>query len=492
MLETLFLSILNMSISAGFAVLVVLAARLFLKQAPKIFSYLLWAFVLFRLVCPFSLESAAALFHVNKTPVPPDIAYSAQPEISTGLAVLDRAVNSVLPAPSHPGESANPLQVWLLAASVIWAAGIIAMMIGAVVQLSRVRRSLVGAAPLRDNIYLADHIGSPFVMGVWRPKIYLPSGLSQAEQDFIVAHESCHIRRFDYLARILWFLALALHWFNPLVWLAFLFSEKDMEMSCDEAVMKKMASDIRAEYSRSLLRFAAGKKPHAAAPLTFGAGDTRARVKNIMKYKKPAAWGSVIAIAAVICLGVQLVSSPKPEGENFNFLSAAWGDSWEAVQQKTGLEGVMGDNGQVRIENAAYLETAVDIGMVFDSEPSKTPGLHSVFVRYEEADETKLKERLKQMYGEPQQSYTDENGVEIPLQPAGWVSGNTVGSSLTEAEKEIFASQRENLDPSRRDALFRQPLVTVSIDENNNILTFSGAPAAAVRYVKSLEGTYPP
>ncbi|MCQ5130218.1 DUF4825 domain-containing protein [Butyricicoccus faecihominis] len=313
MLDGLFLSVLNMSITASLVILAVLLVRLLLKKTPKTFSYALWIVVLFRLICPFSFESAIGLLPINKTPIPQDIMYSTEPQIDTGINIVDSIVNPILPVANNMGESINPLQVWVLVGSTIWVFGMLIMLIYSIIQFVRLKRKLVGATPLRGNIYLADHISSPFVMGFIKPNIYLPSSMAKTEQAFIIAHENYHIKRFDHIARILGFIALTIHWLNPLVWLAFVLSGKDMEMSCDEAVMREMDTDIRAEYSKSLLRFATGRKIIAATPLAFGEGDTKERVKNVMQYKKPILWVSIIAVIAVVCVVVGLMSNSKSE-----------------------------------------------------------------------------------------------------------------------------------------------------------------------------------
>lgn len=315
-MDELFLSVLNMSITASLVIFVVLLVRLPLKKAPKIFSYALWAVVLFRLICPFSFESAIGLLPMNKIPISPDIVYRNEPQINTGLNVIDNAVNPMLPIPNNIGESINPLQMWIFVVSVIWAIGILAMLIYSILHFVRLKQKLIGATPLRNNIYLADHISSPFVMGFIKPNIYLPSSMAEAEQAFIIAHEKYHIKRFDHIARILAFVTLTIHWFNPLVWLTFALSGKDMEMSCDEAVMKKMKTDIRAEYSQSLLRFSTGKKIITATPLAFGESDTKDRVKNVMRYKKPMLWVMVLALIAVavlcVCFATNRSSDQSP------------------------------------------------------------------------------------------------------------------------------------------------------------------------------------
>ena len=207
--------------------LVVLLARLALRRAPKLYSYLLWAPVLFRLLCPFPIESVFSLLPAKAQPIPKDILYAGTPRVDTGFAALDRAVNSVLPA-GEPAMSVNPLQVWLAAAQLVWLAGAAVLLLYSLAATLRLRRRLKGAAREEENIYTAAGLETPFVMGLFRPRIYLPAGLAGEERRYILLHEQTHIRRGDHLWRLLGFFALCLHWFNPLVWLAFYLSGKDM------------------------------------------------------------------------------------------------------------------------------------------------------------------------------------------------------------------------------------------------------------------------
>ncbi|MFI3238961.1 MAG: M56 family metallopeptidase, partial [Lachnospiraceae bacterium] len=197
--------------------------------------------------------------------------------------------------------------------TLVWGLGISMMAIYSIVSLIKLRRKLIGATPIEKNIYIVDHIDSPFVMGFIRPKIYLPSNLTDAERDFIIKHEQTHIKRLDHITRILSFIAFAVHWFNPLVWTSFVLSGKDMETSCDESVMKKMNTDIRADYCEALLKFATGKKLTLATPLAFGEGDTKDRVENVMKYKKPVVWVSAICLVLVGVVAVSLMSNGKEQ-----------------------------------------------------------------------------------------------------------------------------------------------------------------------------------
>lgn len=315
--------ILNMTITASIMILFVLLARLVLKKAPKIFSYALWAVVLFRLLCPVSITTDFSLLGLFDTPaventqhttameyIPYDVVHT--PDLEVQLPVppaINEVVNNALPQ-EHAALGADPLEGDFAIGSFVWLLGIAGMAIYSAVSYFLLRRKLVGAVLLRDNIYLADGIGSPFVMGFIRPKIYLPSTLSEQEQSYIILHEQHHIRRGDHIIKALAFIALCIHWFNPLVWVAFVLSSKDMEMSCDEAVVKKLGEGIRADYSASLLSLATGRRIIAGTPLAFGEGDTKSRIKNILNWKKPKTWIIFIAVITSAVVMVFCVSNP--------------------------------------------------------------------------------------------------------------------------------------------------------------------------------------
>ena len=312
-LDSIFISILNLSLIAIYVVLLVLISRFLLKKSPKIFSYALWAVVLIRLICPFSFESILGLLPSNTHPIPQNIMYQQNPKIDTGIDIVDKTVNHILPTVVTPEASINPMQIWIFIGRNIWLLGIFVMLLYSIVSFVKLRRKLIGATPLEKNIFIADNIASPFVMGIINPKIYLPSNLENCERDFVIEHERTHIKRLDHITRILGFIALSLHWFNPFVWLAFVLSGKDMESSCDEIVMKKIDKDIRADYSQSLLKFATGKRLITSTPLAFGEGDTKNRVKNVMKYKKPTIWVSSIALVFVLIASVLFLSNQVGE-----------------------------------------------------------------------------------------------------------------------------------------------------------------------------------
>lgn len=332
-MHRLFPIVCNMSLTASVVILAVLAVRLLLRRAPKVFSYALWAVVLFRLLCPVSVTSAVSLLGALGAPaqersavtsvveyVPADIVRNMAPAV-TPLpqepfpAEPGENIVSTAPSVTQPAAApASPLSGPVAVLTLTWLTGMALLLLYSVVSLLRLRRRLVGALRLEDNIYLADYIPSPFVMGLFRPKIYLPSTLTETERGYILRHEQYHIRRRDYLVKFLAFLALCVHWFNPLVWVAFVLAGKDMEMSCDEAVVKELGEDIRADYSASLLSLATGHRIVAGMPLAFGEGDTGGRIRNLLKWKRPRPW--VIAVCAVVCVGLIALCAANPKGDS--------------------------------------------------------------------------------------------------------------------------------------------------------------------------------
>lgn len=313
-MTTLFLTVVNLSITGSFVILFVLAARLLLKCAPKVYSYAMWSAALFRLLVPFSMESAFSLLPVKPSPIPQKLATSTNPyewTVNSGVTVVDNVVNPVLYEAS-PGAMNSKLTV--LAA--LWLMGVLLMAGYSLLSLFRLTRQLRDADHVQDNIYCSQRISTAFVLGLVRPKIYLPAGLSGQERAYILLHEQTHIHRKDHWIKVLSFIALCIHWFDPLVWLAFFLSAQDMEMACDEAVVKKMGPSIKKDYSLSLLSLASGRRLVGGSPLAFGEGDTKGRIKNILRFKKPAVWAAgaaaILVLAAVLGL---MTSRPTEDGE---------------------------------------------------------------------------------------------------------------------------------------------------------------------------------
>lgn len=327
---TFFPRLLNMSLTASVVILFVIFARLLLKRAPKIFSYALWYVVLFRLFCPVAINSPLSLLGMFDAPtmeshsaassieyIPANIVHTESPEIHMPVPGVSDVVNRQLPQGAEQ-LGADPLEFPTTFATYIWGAGFLAMAVYSVIAYFGIRKKLKVVIPLRDNIFIADDIKSPFVIGFFRPGIYLPCGLGGKEQEYIILHEQHHIRRLDHIVKALAFLALCIHWFNPLVWLAFVLMGKDMEMSCDEAVIRKMGENVRADYSASLLALATGRRLIAGTPLAFGEGDTKGRIRNLANLRKPAFWVILAAVAGCATLAVCLLTNPmggdEPEG----------------------------------------------------------------------------------------------------------------------------------------------------------------------------------
>ena len=321
----LLVHVFNMTLAAGVVILFVLAARLVLRRAPKVFSYVLWSVVLFRLLCPFSLPAGFSLLSLTNAPtseaasqatqvqyLQPDLVHQEFPQVQLPIPGVGEVITQALPR-GEEQLAADPLEAPMALLTMAWLGGIVLIAGYSLCSLLRLRRHLVGAAPLRDNIFLADHISSPFVLGLLRPRIYLPSSLSAGEQAYIILHEQHHIRRLDHLWKVLAFLALCIHWFNPLVWLAFFLSQKDMEMSCDEAVLQKLGPQIRSDYSSSLLSLSTGRRILGGTPLAFGEGDVRNRIRNLLSWRRPSKWAA--ALAALVCLCVVAACGTNPEAE---------------------------------------------------------------------------------------------------------------------------------------------------------------------------------
>lgn len=324
--QTLFPTLLNMSLTAGIVILCVIAARLALKRAPKVFSYALWAVVLFRLLCPVSLPSGISLLGALDAP-----ARQASPVVSTVTYVQpQRQPEAIQPqteqvpvepqtpasdslAPVVPEQQATSTVDWAAVAAWVWLAGVLGMAGYSIFALLRLRRRLVGSLRLRDNIYLADHISTPFVLGLVRPRIYLPSTLTQGEMGYIIRHEQYHIRHGDHVVKVLAFAGLCLHWFNPLVWAAFILAGKDMEMRCDEAVVRQLGERVKADYSASLLALATGRLTIAGTPLAFGEGNPEGRIRNLLRWKRPRVWLS--AVACMACVAVIAACAANPAGQ---------------------------------------------------------------------------------------------------------------------------------------------------------------------------------
>ncbi len=312
----LFLKIVNMSISASWLILALPVLRLVLKKAPKWVFVLLWGFVAVRLLCPFGIESVLSLIPSTET-ISPGIMLDRTPEISTGVAPLDRVVNPVISeafAP-EPIVSANPLQILIPVAANLWLLGVLVMALYTAVSWRQLRRRVDTAIRYRDNIFQSESVDSPFVLGIYKPKIYLPFAMDAQDMEQVIAHEQAHIRRKDHWWKPLGFLLLTLHWFNPLAWLAYVLFCRDMELACDEKVIRDMGGEQRADYTQALVACSVNRRGVAACPLAFGEVGVKARVKSVLHYKKPARWGIALALAVCIVVALCFLTDPAAVDE---------------------------------------------------------------------------------------------------------------------------------------------------------------------------------
>lgn len=313
-MDDVFLKLVNLSISASWLILAVLVLRVVLKKAPKWVMPLLWGVVALRLVCLFSIESALSLIPSAET-IPSEIVTETREPVLYEQATLDIVTNPTLPSAAEVpvGVSRQQAQVDFNIYSVLWLAGMAALLVHALVSAGKLKRKLATAILLRDNIYESEFVDSPFVFDVVKPNIYLPMHMDEGTAAYVIAHERAHLARRDHWWKVLGYLVLALHWFNPLVWVAYILFCRDIELACDEKVVKGLDGAARADYSQALLSCAAPKRAVAACPLAFGEGNIKTRVKSALHYKKPAFWVAAAAVLAVVIVAVCFLTNPRSE-----------------------------------------------------------------------------------------------------------------------------------------------------------------------------------
>lgn len=316
-MSELFLKIVNMSISASWVVIAVLTLRFCLKKAPKWVNVLLWGIVAARMVFPFSIESVLSLIPSAET-ISPTVMMEQTPSVQTGVPALNHVINPVISGSftPAPGASANPLQIWIPVLAGIWLFGIAALFLYSAVSYWRLRRKVCEAVILRGNIYQSEKVCSPFVLGIIRPKIYLPYHMDSREMGHVIAHEQTHIRRRDHWWKPLGFLLLTIHWFNPLMWLSYVLLCRDIELACDEKVIGEMGNEQRADYTQALVTCSVGRRVIAACPLAFGEIGVKERVKSVMNYKKPAFW--IVLASVIVCAVIAVCFLTNPIGFQFD------------------------------------------------------------------------------------------------------------------------------------------------------------------------------
>ncbi len=313
-MSSVFLKIVNMSITAGWLILAVILVRRLLKKAPKWIPCLLWGLVAVRLLCPFSFRSIFSLIPSSET-IPVNITVQQEPAIDSGITVVNEFINPMIaqsftPAPT---DSVNPLQVIIPAASIVWISVIVIMLAYALISYVRLKKTVSVCVPVGDRILSCDEVRTPFILGVFRPVIYVPSSMTGETLDLVIRHETAHLQRHDHWWKPLGYLLLTVYWFNPLCWIAFILLSRDIEMACDEKVVRNMDKDEMAAYSQALLDCSFPRRKIAACPLAFGEVGVKERVKGVLNYKKPAFWMIVVAVAACIVMAVCFLTSPTAE-----------------------------------------------------------------------------------------------------------------------------------------------------------------------------------
>ena len=348
-MDHIFLTVLNMSLTGSIVIIVVLLIRVLLKRAPKVFSYLLWLIVLFRLICPFALSTS---FGLPQVLVQNQISLNSNSDQSTqNTGQSNRIVTNAAPGEivhqndlnatieeninsSVTGNNSVQNRITSIAISIadyVWKLGIIILIIYSIVSYRRLKQKLTGAILICENIYELKKLPTPFVLGLFKPSIYLPTGIAGEEREYILAHEKMHIRRLDYIVKLIGFLVVILHWMNPLVWISFICMTKDMEMSCDEAVIRSFGTEIKKEYSSSLLHMAMAQRGFGIAPLAFGEGNVKERIKNVLKYKKTGI--GILAICVGILLFVTIILTTN-RADSSNQMESSVGEELTAESDK--------------------------------------------------------------------------------------------------------------------------------------------------------------
>lgn len=339
-MENIFLKLLNMSITAGWLVLALLLFRIVFKRAPKWINASLWILVAIRLVCPFSPESIFSLIPSAET-VPEDIMYSASPQIHSGIEAFNSTVNPFISESLAPTveNSANPMQIWVFIACVLWLSGVFAMLLYSVISYAVLRKRVGESIALHGNVRICDRIESPFILGIIKPIIYLPSRMEDGDMEYVIAHENAHLKRGDHLWKPFGFLLLSIYWFNPLLWVGYVLLCRDIELACDEKVIRELGADSKKPYSQALVNCSASHRAVAACPLAFGETGVKQRIRSVLSYKKPALWIIIAALTVSAVLALCFLTNPKDvDGQLSQFIDR----ELSAHNVSKDAEGVMG------------------------------------------------------------------------------------------------------------------------------------------------------
>ncbi|MBE5947670.1 MAG: hypothetical protein E7261_01445 [Lachnospiraceae bacterium] len=311
-MEILFLKLLNMSIVASWVVLAVILFRLLLKKAPKYIRCIMWMLVGVRLICPFSFKSNLSLIPSAEV-LPEDVLSGPQFVINTGLGAVDSRINAHIGdryfegVTVSTGSGSETMQIL----SCVWLAGMLVMLAYTIISYIRTRKGLAEAVECTNGIWLCDHVKTPFILGVFNPRIFLPACMNEADKDYVVAHEKAHLKRFDHIWKPIGFLLLTIYWFNPVMWIAYILLCRDIELACDEKVIKDMGLEGKKLYSEALINCSMKRRWIIACPLAFGEVGVKERIKTVLSYKKPAFWIVIVAVVTCMVMGVCFLTNPK-------------------------------------------------------------------------------------------------------------------------------------------------------------------------------------
>ena len=313
-MEQIFLKILNMSITASYLVLAIVLLRILLKKAPKWLRCSLWVLVGIRLMLPFSFESVLSLIPSAHT-VPEDILYAQVPAIQSGIPAVNSSLNPIIFESMAPtlGNSVNPMQIAAYIASFVWIVGMGIMLLYAAISYRRVRSRVQNTKFLRENIVICPQVDTPFILGIFRPTIFLPEGLAEMDTEYVIAHEKAHLRRKDHWWKPLGFLLLSIHWFNPVLWIAYILLCRDIELACDEKVIRELGVENKKPYAEALINCSAPRKLISACPLAFGESGIKGRIQSVLHYKKPTLWILIAALILSIATAVCFMLNPPEE-----------------------------------------------------------------------------------------------------------------------------------------------------------------------------------
>ncbi len=336
-MDVVFIKLLNMSIAASWMILTVSILRVLLKKAPKWINCILWGIVAVRLVCPILFESTFSLIPSAETINPNIVQYSPKPTISSGIPIINHSVNPIISEAFAltPGASANPLYIWMYIAGIIWIIGLIGLLGYALVGYLHLHRSVSEAVPFRDNIWIGDMVKSPFILGMIRPCIYLSSSTEKNQLQYVLAHEQAHIKRKDHWWKLLGYLLLAVYWFNPLSWAAYILFCRDIELACDEKVIHELDEAEKKSYSSVLLSCSMQRRVVMSCPLAFGEIAVKERVKFVLNYKKPAFWLLSVSISICIIMAFCFLTNPVTGNEENDIISL---EDNEYVTQNSDVE----------------------------------------------------------------------------------------------------------------------------------------------------------